>query len=80
MIKVGKILGIMEIFGGFFLIFFDFFCFFCGGFWEQLGALGAIRIFWGGDFGSTRSNSEHSDFGGDGGDWGLVGAGVSQLL
>lgn len=77
MIKVGKILGIMEIFGGFFLIFFDFFC---GGFWEQLGALGAIRIFWGGDFGSTRSNSEHSDFGGDGGDWGLVGAGVSQLL
>ena len=47
---------------------------------EQLGALGATRIFWGGDFGSTRSNSEHSDFGGDGGDWGLVGAGVSQLL
>ena len=52
-----------------------------------------------GDFGSTRSSSEHSDFfegdfvvgdfwehsehsdfGGDGGDWGLVGAGVSQLL
>ena len=25
-------------------------------------------------------HSEHSDFGGDGGDWGLVGAGVSQLL
>ncbi len=51
MIKVGKILGIMEIF----LIFFDF----GWGFWI---------------FGSTRSSSEHSDF------WGLVGAGVSQLL
>ena len=41
-------------------------------------------LWWGiflvGDFGSTRSKSEHSDFGGVGGDWGLVGAGVSQLL
>lgn len=54
MIKVGKILGIMEIF----LIFGDFWGFFL----------------------STRSSSEHSDFGGDGGGWGLVGAGVSQLL
>ena len=79
MIKVGKFLEIRRFLGDFF-DFFAFVDFFCGGFWEQLGALGATRIFWGGDFGSTRSNSEHSDFGGDGGDWGLVGAGVSQLL
>ena len=82
MIKVGKILEIRRFLGDFF-DFFAFVDFFVGDFGsssEHSEQLGATRIFWGGDFGSTRSNSEHSDFGGDGGDWGLVGAGVSQLL
>lgn len=79
MIKVGKILGIRRFLGDFF-DFFAFVDFFVGDFGSSSEQLGATRIFWGGDFGSTRSNSEHSDFGGDGGDWGLVGAGVSQLL
>lgn len=73
-------LGDYGDFWGIFFDFFAFFDFFVGdfgsssehsdflgwGFWEQLGA--------------TRSNSEHSECGGDGGGWGLVGAGVSQLL
>ena len=42
MIKVGKILVIMGIFGGFFLIFFAFVDFFVGG-WEQLGAPRSTR-------------------------------------
>ena len=37
----------------------------------------AFVDFFVGDFGSS---SEHSECGGDGGGWGLVGAGVSQLL
>ena len=63
-------------YGDFWGIFFDFFAFvdfFCGG---------------GGSSSEHSEHSdflecgfwEHSDFGGDGGDWGLVGAGVSQLL
>ena len=49
-------------------LFFAFFVvgdFFGGGFWEhseQLGAARSTRIFLVGDFGSTRSSSEHSDF------------------
>lgn len=51
-------------------IFFDFFDFGWGFFLRDfLGALGAL--------GATRSTRT---FWGDGGDWGLVGAGVSQLL
>ena len=75
MIKVGKILEIRRFLGDFF-DFFAFVDFFVGDF----GSTRSTRIFWSGDFGSTRSNSEHSECGGDGGDWGLVGAGVSQLL
>ena len=44
MIKVGKILGIMEIFGGFFLIFLLLWIFLWGG-GEQLGAPGALGLF-----------------------------------
>ena len=40
MIKVGKILGIMEIFGGFFLIFLLLWIFFVGG----VGAARSTRI------------------------------------
>lgn len=69
-------LGDYGDFWGIFLIFLLLWIFL----WGILGAARSTRTFWGGDFGSTRSNSEHSDFGGDGGDWGLVGAGVSQLL
>ena len=47
MIKVGKILGIMEIF----LIFFDFWV---GIFFGDFGFWGAL--------GAARSSSEHSDF------------------
>lgn len=59
MIKVGKILGIMEIF----LIFFDF----------------GWGFFFEGFFGSTRSNSEHSDFLGWG-FWGALGAARSTRI
>ena len=45
MIKVGKILGIMEILGGFFLIFLLLWIF-CGEFLGALGALGALGV-WG---------------------------------
>lgn len=75
MIKVGKILGIMEIFGGFFLIFLLLWIFLWGGGSSSEHSEHSDFLecgFW--------EHSEHSDFGGDGGDWGLVGAGVSQLL
>ena len=54
MIKVGKILGIMEIFGGFFLIFLLLWIFLWGG-WEQLGALGLFGVGILGALGATRS-------------------------
>ena len=76
MIKVGKILGIMEIFFDFFLIFFAFVDF-CGDFWSTRSC-SEHSDFVGGDF--FWEHSEHSECGEDGGDWGLVGAGVSQLL
>ena len=49
MIKVGKILGIMEILEGFFLIFLLLWIFL----WGILGAARSTRTFWGGDFGSN---------------------------
>mgnify|MGYP003537092913 CR=1 FL=1 len=78
MIKVGKILGIMEIFGGFFFDFFAFFDFFVGdfgsssehsdflgwGFWEQLGA--------------TRSTRSVEEMVGAGAWWGLALASFSE--
>ena len=79
MIKVGKILEIRRFLGDFF-DFFAFVDFFVGDFGsssehsEQLGLFGV------GILGATRSNSEHSECGGDGGGWGLVGAGVWQPL
>ena len=72
MIKVGKILGIRRFLGDFF-DFFAFVDFFVGDFGSSSEHSDFLECgFW--------EHSEHSDFGGDGGDWGLVGAGVSQLL
>lgn len=80
MIKVGKILGIMEIFGGFFLIFLLLWIFLWGGgsssehsehsdflgwgFWEQLGA--------------TRSTRSVEEMVGTGAWWGLALASFSE--
>ena len=50
MIKVGKILGIMEILGGLFLIFLLLWIF-CGEFLGALGALGVWGRWWGLGFG-----------------------------
>lgn len=55
MVKVGKILGIREIF----LIFFDFWGFFLST--RSSSEHSEHSECGGGDFGSTRSNSEHSE-------------------
>lgn len=71
MIKVGKILGIMEILGGFFLIFLLLWIF-CG---EFLGALGVWGRWWGLALASFSECSECSECSDDKNVWG-VGVGI----
>lgn len=92
MIKVGKILGIMEIFGGFFLIFFAFVDFLWG-ILEALGATWSTRIlgemvgtgaWWGLASASFSECSEYSECSDDkkvwGGGFGIFFFGVSVFF